>query len=94
MQVALALLQDPEGQHYGYELSKAAGVKSGVMYPLLRRMLDEGYLIDGWEDEKEISGRPVRRYYRLTDKGRTQLGGIIRSAQRDVRFRGLNLGTA
>lgn len=94
VQVALALLQDPEREHYGYELSREAAVRSGVMYPLLRRMLNEGLLADGWEDAKKAAaeGRPPRRYYVLTEKGRQQLGGLIRTAQRDSRFRSLDFG--
>lgn len=90
--VAIALLQNPETKHYGYELSKAAGVRSGVMYPLLRRMLNEELLIDGWEDAAKAAaeGRPPRRYYVLTDQGRQQLGGMVRSAEKDNRFRGLD----
>jgi PadR family transcriptional regulator PadR len=71
------MLRDPSGRHYGYELGKAAGVKSGVMYPLLRRMLDNGLVTDGWEDPETISGRPPRRYYVLTAKGREELAGLV-----------------
>ena len=49
IQVALALMDDPTGQHWGYDLSRRAGVRSGVLYPILHRMLDEGWLEDGWE---------------------------------------------
>lgn len=45
--VAIALMADPSGRHWGYELSRQSGVRSGVMYPLLQRMLDEGWLTDG-----------------------------------------------
>lgn len=88
--VALALLDDPTGMHWGYDLSKRAGVRSGVLYPMLTRMLDEGWVTDGWEQQSEITGkRPPRRYYELTDQGRMALGGVMQEAQRDVRFGGL-----
>jgi len=91
VQVAIALLDDPNGKHWGYELSKQAGVRSGVMYPMLTRMLTQGWLTDGWEDEATIrEKRPARRYYELTDEGRLQLGAILQEAESDVRFRGLN----
>lgn len=32
--VAVALMEDPAGRHWGYALSKAAGVRSGAMYPI------------------------------------------------------------
>lgn len=90
IQVAMALLSDPTSRHWGYELSKQAGVRSGVMYPLLTRMLDRGWLKDGWEDPGDIQGkRPPRRYYELTDEGHLQLGMVLQEARSDARFRDL-----
>jgi PadR family transcriptional regulator PadR len=31
IQVAIALLDDPTGRHWGYQLSKQSGVRSGVL---------------------------------------------------------------
>jgi PadR family transcriptional regulator, regulatory protein PadR len=89
VQVALTLMEDPTGKHWGYELSKRAGVRSGVLYPMLTRMLDEDWMTDGWEDPATIQGRPPRRYYELTDAGRLALGGVLRAARSDARFRNL-----
>ena len=90
IQVAIAMLGDPSGRHWGYQLSKASGVRSGVLYPILTRMLAEGWLTDGWEDPNTIRGkRPPRRYYELTDEGRVALGGVLAEARRDARFVGL-----
>ncbi|MDR2565919.1 MAG: PadR family transcriptional regulator [Bifidobacteriaceae bacterium] len=87
VQVAVALMEAPDDRHWGYELSQSSGVRSGVMYPLLTRMLNEGWLADGWEDAEETGGsRPPRRYYTLTDKGRTGLGGVLRRAETEARF--------
>lgn len=88
VQVAIALMADASGRHWGYELSKQSGVRSGVMYPLLRRMLDEGWLADGWEDQAQTgrAKRPPRRYYELTDAGKAALGAVIAEARRDTRF--------
>lgn len=87
MQVALALMEDPLGRHWGYDLMKRARVRSGVLYPVLQRMLAAGWLSDGWEDPAEVEGRrPPRRYYRLTDRGRRELGAVLESAQTDDRF--------
>jgi PadR family transcriptional regulator PadR len=91
VQVALALMADASGRHWGYELSKHSGVRSGVMYPLLQRMMDEGWLDDGWEEQVQVgrAKRPPRRYYELTDKGKIALGGVINEARRDARFAAL-----
>lgn len=91
VQVAIALLDDPTGRHWGYELSKQSGVRSGVLYPMLTRMLDAGWLADGWEAPTLIrEKRPPRRYYELTDDGRLALGAILQEARTDARFTNLN----
>lgn len=92
IQTAFALMEAPTDRHWGYELSKQAGVRSGVLYPILTRMLDEGWLTDGWEDPSTIQGRPPRRYYELTDEGRLKLGGLLSAARSDARFTSLRLG--
>lgn len=86
--VAIALMADASGRHWGYELSKQSGVRSGVMYPLLQRMLEQGWLADGWEDQAQAgrTKRPPRRYYELTDKGKAALGAVIAEARHDARF--------
>lgn len=78
--LAAALLADPDARHYGYDLGKAAGVRTAVVYPLLTRMLDVGWLEDGWEPKP--AGRPPRRFYVLTDLGRAELPGIAERLDR------------
>lgn len=90
VQVAQALMEDPAGQHWGYDLTERAHVRSGALYPVLHRMLEEGWLADGWE-EQAASGRrkrPPRRYYKITDKGAGELGAVLARAQTDARFSG------
>jgi PadR family transcriptional regulator PadR len=86
IQVALALLDDSVDRHWGYDLSKRARVRSGVLYPMLQRMLVDGWLADGWEEPPLPSDRPARRYYQLTDEGRRKIGGIVADAGNDIRF--------
>ena len=55
---------------YGYELiaeiSKGIEISEGTIYPLLRRLKNEGYV----ETYLDLSRRgPPRKYYRLTEKG-------------------------
>ena len=60
------------------------------LYPILHRMLDEGWLADGWEDPAQLGGkRPPRRYYELTDEGKVELGALLQEARSDARFRSL-----
>jgi PadR family transcriptional regulator PadR len=91
----MAMMASPSDKHWGYDLTKRAGVRSGVLYPILRRMLDDGWVTDGWEVEADTGGkRPPRRYYELTEKGMSELGALRRTAVSDARFRGLNVGLA
>jgi PadR family transcriptional regulator PadR len=87
VQVALALLDDPHCRHWGYQLSKKAGIRSGVLYPIIHRMLEEGWLTDGWESSPK--GRPPRRYYEITDTGLQALGALLHGARSDARFTAL-----
>jgi PadR family transcriptional regulator PadR len=62
---------------------------------MLTRMLDEGWLTDGWEDPTTIQNkRPPRRYYEVTEDGLRELGAVLRQARRDARFAGLRWTTA
>ena len=89
--VAQALMATPSARHWGYDLSKQSGVRSGVMYPLLQRMLDEGWLADGWEDQPRAgrTTRPSRRYYTVTGPGKVALTALLEAASTDPRFRGM-----
>ena len=90
MQIAVALMADPDARHWGYDTSRQASVRSGAMYPILRRMLEQGWLADGWEDGNPAeTGRPPRRYYRVTSEGRKQLDALLESARTEPRFRHL-----
>jgi PadR family transcriptional regulator PadR len=85
VQAALALMENPTGKQWGYELSKRSGVRTGVLYPILHRMLAEGWLTDGWEEQPDLR-RPPRRFYELTDAGARELGALLARAQTDRRF--------
>jgi len=64
-----ALLDDAGGWHYGYELSRTTGLRSGTLYPTLIRLAERGFLETRWA-EPERPGRPPRHTYRLTAAGR------------------------
>ena len=69
----LALLSRHDS--YAYEiasrLAEAIGMGEGTIYPLMRRLQNDG-LVDTYLLESP-SG-PPRKYYRLTDAGKTSLG--------------------
>ena len=59
---------------YGYELvqkiSDQISISEGSVYPLLRRLTKEGYFTTYLQESTE---GPPRKYYKLTDLGRTYL---------------------
>jgi PadR family transcriptional regulator, regulatory protein PadR len=69
------------GEAYGYEIvSKLAGqtngaleITDGTLYPVLYRLERAGYVAIRWETPDR--GVP-RKYYRLTDAGREELGRL------------------
>jgi PadR family transcriptional regulator PadR len=63
-----SLMDEPRKWHHGYELSKATGLASGTLYPILMRLSDRGFLDHKWVETEE-AGRPPRHVYRLTTKG-------------------------
>jgi DNA-binding PadR family transcriptional regulator len=69
--IVLACLSQLDEPSYGYELQqRLAGrgmeIEQGTLYPLLRRLEEQGLLGEEWIVE---SSRP-RKYYRLTDAGK------------------------
>jgi DNA-binding PadR family transcriptional regulator len=70
MRILEAMLTDPTGDWYGLQLSEAANLKSGTIYPALARLEHYGWLESDWEqvDPSKV-GRPKRKLYRLTRDG-------------------------
>jgi PadR family transcriptional regulator, regulatory protein PadR len=68
------MLSDPGAEWHGFELSRAAGLKSGTTYPILARLEGARWLRSRWEKgEPSTLGRPRRRLYRLTGEGEVAL---------------------
>lgn len=65
----LAVLRRGPAWHYGYDLLKQTGLKSGTLYPILARLQGGGWLEQRWE-KSPGAGRPPRHLYRLSRKGR------------------------
>ena len=68
--VLRVLLDHPLHEHYGLEISKAAGLPSGSLYPTMVRLERAGWVSSDWEKvDPHAVGRPRRRYYKLTPDG-------------------------
>ena len=56
------------GYRYGFDIAEATGLRGGTVYPILRRLKDQGLAKDQWEpvEVSRDAGRPPRKYYELT----------------------------
>ena len=90
--VLLAILDHAEEDLYGYQIAKrlqiaadgSPPVKQGALYPVLRQLSANGLLAS--RIVPSYAG-PPRRYYRITESGRTTLAewrGIWRSTRNFV----------
>ena len=75
-QTALVLEALAAGRHHGWDIMDATDLPSGTVYPILRRIEEEGLVRARWEKESEArrEQRPARRYYDLTPAGVSRLG--------------------
>lgn len=68
--VLAVFLAGSSEDHFGLEIARTAGLKSGTVYPILARLERAKWLTSGWEDiDPSAAGRPRRRYYRITPSG-------------------------
>jgi DNA-binding PadR family transcriptional regulator len=65
-----AFLDSPSDETYGFELAEKTGLPSGTIYPILRRLEEEGLLRSRWGMVQGEGQRRRRRYYELTGTGR------------------------
>ena len=73
----LAVLGQLRREHYGYTLRKAladAGVEidEGALYPMLRRLEQQGLLTSEWREEDKRN----KRFYRLSGEGHAVLARL------------------
>jgi PadR family transcriptional regulator, regulatory protein PadR len=77
LELCVLVLLDKKDR-YGYELvqkiSNQIEISEGSVYPLLRRLTKEEYFTTYLQESTE---GPSRKYYKLTDKGRTYLNKLI-----------------
>ena len=88
--LVLAVLSQLRTAQYGYSLRQALAedgmpIEEGTLYPLLRRLEDQGLLASDWRLEEG----PPRRYYKLNAKGarlyeelKTNWRGLVATMER------------
>lgn len=74
--VLAALLRRGQSWHYGYDLLKETGLKSGTLYPILARLKGGGWLQEKWE-KPAAPGRPPRHLCRLNRNGRLAAADFV-----------------
>ncbi len=74
-QTALVLEALAAGRHHGFDIMDATDLPSGTIYPILRRLDDDGLVRSRWERDSVArrENRPARRYYELTAAGEARL---------------------
>lgn len=75
--LTLCVLSQLEEKQYGYSLlqvlcDKHIAIEANTLYPLLRRLETQGLLESSWDTTE---ARP-RKFYSLSNKGRTILGEL------------------
>ncbi|WP_442951870.1 PadR family transcriptional regulator [Paenibacillus sp. A14] len=67
-----------EHDRYGYELAQSVSrhieVAEGALYPLLRRLVGEGYCTTYLQESSE---GPPRKYYKLTPEGEHYMRKLV-----------------
>ena len=82
--IILACLSQLDQPSYGYELQQRLAelgmeIEQGTLYPLLRRLQEQGLLAEEWS----VEGSRPRKYYTLTDTGR-QARAALRDQWHDM----------
>lgn len=72
---ALILQAIGNGFAFGFDVMRVTGLPSGTVYPALRRLETEGLVVSRWEaeDRAHAEGRPARKDYEITPRGRRLL---------------------
>lgn len=84
VKVLEALLSDAERAWYGLELMRRTELTSGTLYPILRRLAEDGWLERSGSEPSDRGG-PGRQLYVLTPTGAAEAGAVVRRRSRAAR---------
>jgi PadR family transcriptional regulator PadR len=76
--LVMAVLAQLRVEHYGYTLKKDLAdqgmeIDEGTLYPLLRRLENQGLLVSEWREEDKRN----KRFYRLSPDGKVVLKDLL-----------------
>lgn len=85
--LGVLLTSSKDDPAWGLKICEETGLGSGTVYPILDRLTENGWITAKQETDPH-PGRPARRYYELTDAGRTSAREAWerRRARRSHRF--------
>jgi PadR family transcriptional regulator, regulatory protein PadR len=82
LRVLRLFLEGPLEGKSGAQISRAAKVGSGTLYPLLARWERAGWVTSEWEDvDPSEVGRPRRRFYKITALGQNKARDALADLQ-------------
>jgi PadR family transcriptional regulator PadR len=87
LKVLEALLADPDREWYGLELMDQTKLASGTLYPILYRLVADGWL-ERHGDQRSDRGGPGRRLYVLTGLGEQAASRVVAERGRGGRRAG------
>ncbi|MEU6556742.1 MarR family transcriptional regulator [Streptomyces sp. NPDC046915] len=67
--IKVLMTATPDHPAWGLRICEEAGLGSGTVYPILERLVDNGWAVRS-EETGDHPGRPKRSYYELTAAGR------------------------
>jgi PadR family transcriptional regulator len=81
--LTLAVLTQLRTERYGYTLRKALAddgleIDEGTLYPLLRRLENQGLLVSQWREEEKRN----KRFYKLSSAGEQTLTQLLAEWER------------
>lgn len=83
--VLKVLMRDDDPHRHGYAIAREIKKSTATVYPILARLERAGWVTSAWES-REDPAEPkdtgaARKYYRLTDLGRSRAEAAIRERQ-------------
>jgi PadR family transcriptional regulator PadR len=84
---------DPDEPPWGYRICEVTGLGSGTVYPILERLEEAGWILGNWEPEQP-EARPRRRFYSVTNTGRSEYENALNSRRHRLTFQFLLGGGA
>jgi len=83
----LEVLMGPDADLYGLKIAQVAERKTGVVYPILSRLEEAGWVESFWETSEQSDRGPRRRFYRLSPSGVPAARGLLLERRGVVRQR-------